>query len=429
MQGHTQGLLRNCIELRTTETDEGVMLFVDKPYLSEFLERTIAENGLPVVETAGARALGLAGKPYLLSEAEAVERFRASMQPPVQPSGRASGRVKVYTTSENAIGWIAEHLSFTNLPEKIELFKNKARFREMVRPLHPDFHFQEVRLDQLRSLDLATTPMPVVVKPSVGFFSMGVHRVAGAAQWEATVEAIEAELKSVHGLYPPEVMNGASFLVEQCLEGAEYAVDAYYDAQGQPVVLNIMEHVFSSDDDVSDRVYMTSKAIIEENLKPFTEYLLEVGRLSGVTDFPVHAEIRRDERGALVPIEVNPLRFGGWCSTPDLAAASYGFNPYLYYFQSKRPNWNEILQGKEGLSYAVVVLDNATGVAGENIASFDYDALLAGFERPLELRKIDWRQYPVFGFVFTETREENFAELERILASDLSEFITRRQSR
>jgi len=70
-----------------------------------------------------------------------------------------------------------------------------------------------------------------------------------------------------------------------------------------------------------------------------------------------------------------------------------------------------------------VVLDNSTGCAGEEIAEFDYDALLANFENSLELRKIDYREFPVFGFLFLETREENFGELERILKSDLSELI------
>ena len=41
-----------------------------------------------------------------------------------------------------------------------------------------------------------------------------------------------------------------------------------------------------------------------------------------------------------------------------------------------------------------------------------------------EPRKIDYREYPVFGFLFTETREQNFAEIETILRSDLREFVT-----
>jgi hypothetical protein len=43
---------------------------------------------------------------------------------------------------------------------------------------------------------------------------------------------------------------------------------------------------------------------------------------------------------------------------------------------------------------------------------------------PLELRKINYKEYPVFGFLFTKTRKENLVELERILRSDLREFIS-----
>jgi len=70
------------------------------------------------------------------------------------------------------------------------------------------------------------------------------------------------------------------------------------------------------------------------------------------------------------------------------------------------------------------VLDNSTGKNGSEIQSFDYEKLLAGFEKPLELRKIDYKSYPVFGFLFTETQEDNFIELKNILDSDLNEFIT-----
>ncbi len=41
--------------------------------------------------------------------------------------------------------------------------------------------------------------------------------------------------------------------------------------------------------------------------------------------------------------------------------------------------------------------------------------------------KIDYKKYPVFGFLFTETRDDNFSELINILNSDLKEFITVRK--
>ena len=70
------------------------------------------------------------------------------------------------------------------------------------------------------------------------------------------------------------------------------------------------------------------------------------------------------------------------------------------------------------------MLDNTTGIDVENITSFNYDKLLSCFEKPIELRRIDYKKYPVFGFLFTETREDNFYELKNILDSDLNEFIS-----
>jgi len=388
------------------------MIFVDKPYISDLFRQTILDNSFPVVKTEMARELGFHDEPYFLDEDEAIKLARSSKD------------IRIYTTSENSISWIAQHLSFTDLPEKIDLFKNKARFREMISPMYPDFYFQEVTLGDLDSLDIEEIPLPFVIKPAVGFFSMAVYKVAHPGQWEGIKESINAEIQRVQHLYPREVMNTSTFIIEQCIVGDEFAIDAYYDAAGEPVILNIYNHIFSSDTDVSDRVYISSKEIIESNIDEFREFLGRVGELSGVKNFPMHVEIRRDGSGILLPIEINPMRFGGWCTTADLTCFAYGFNPYKYYFSQKRPDWPAVLKDKDGKLYSIIVLDNSTGVDGDRITSFDYDTLLSRFEHPLDFRRIDYKQYPVFGFLFTETQKDRFSELEAILSSDLKEFIS-----
>lgn len=279
-------------------------------------------------------------------------------------------------------------------------------------------------LEELANLSIKDIPLPFIIKPTAGFFSMGVYKVSRYEEWELVIDSINKEIDVIKGLYPTEVLDTSSFIIEQCINGAEFAVDAYFDSDGEPIVLNILEHVFSSADDLSDRVYMTSKNIIENNLVEFTEFTRHVGKLANVRNFPVHIELRRDSDGLLLPIEINPARFGGWCTTADLAYLAYGFNPYQYYYTGQKPNWRELLKEKEGKLFSVVVLDNSTGISTDKIESFDYEKLLSHFEKPLELRKIDFKQYPVFGFIFTETKEENFAELNNILQSSLSEFIS-----
>jgi hypothetical protein len=387
------------------------MFFVDAPYISEFFKRTVVENHIPVVNTPQAQQMGMLVGTTWVSEAQAVEMTHNSNTP------------LLYSTSENAIGWIAKNLGFTGIPLKIDLFKNKAKFRRLVQPMYPKFFFREVSTSDLPALNIAQTPMPFIIKPTVGFFSMGVRKVSGIEDWASTVDSIYSEIEHVKGLYPNEVLDIDSFIVEEVIDGDEFAIDAYYNAAGEPVILDILHHTFASEADVSDRVYSTSKGIIEANLMEFTHFVGKIGELSGVKNFPVHIELRRRKDGVLLPIEVNSMRFGGWCSTPDLAYHAYGINPYLYFVEQRKPNWPELLADKDGLLFSVIVLENSTGISSSEISAFDQKKVLSKFEKPLEFRPIDFSKYPVFGFLFTETRQENFEELSYILNSDLKEFI------
>ena len=387
------------------------MFFADKPYISDFFKQTVRDNNIPVVGTEVAGKLGLYNGTNIVSEKLAIEM------------ARASDDLRIYTTSENAIGWISKYLAFSNLPEKIALFKDKVKFRELTKPLFPDFYFKGVNAQDLKKVQIKDIPLPFIIKPAVGFFSMGVRKVTKHEDWPATVDSILAEMDKNKSAFPDAVLNADSFIIEECINGEEYAFDAYFNSNGEAVVLSILKHTFASETDVSDRVYTTSREIIEENIKDFTNFADKIGELAQLRNFPVHVEVRR-ENGILLPIEVNPMRFGGWCTTADISHLAYGFNPYLCYFLQQKPNWDEALKGKEGKLYSLVVLDNSTGVHVDEIIAFDFEKLLSTFEKPMELRKIDHKEYSVFGFLFTETRADNFAELKRILDSNLSEFIS-----
>lgn len=388
------------------------MFFVDKPYISDFFKATVRDNNIPVVATEIAQKSDLYSGTLFISEERAIE------------IAKTSDDLRVYTTSENAIGWLSKNLSFTGLPGKIELFKDKLKFRQMTQSIFPDFCFQGVALEDLRTLSLQDIQFPFIIKPTVGFFSMGVYKVATPKEWTHTVDLIFTEIEQIQNLYPRKVLDTSSFIIEQSIGGEEFAIDAYFNAAGEAVILSIFKHIFSSDTDVSDRVYTSSKEIIESNLEEFTGFVEKIGTLSGVTNFPVHIELRRENDGTLLPIEVNPMRFGGWCSTADMSFHAYDFNPYLYYYFQKKPDWPQLLKGKEGKLFSLVVLDNSTGKEGHEIRDFNYDKLMASFEKPIELRKIDYKKYPVFAFLFVETREDNFAELQNILNSDLNEFVS-----
>lgn len=387
------------------------MIILDKPYISEFLLKTLEKNNFQVIRTRVVDEIAPDRKLNLVSEKEAISIFNGSDNP------------LLYTNSENSISWIENNLSHTDLPGKIKLFKNKVLFRDLLSDLFPGYFYKSVSLDLIDSLDISGFPLPFIIKPAVGFFSLGVYKVEKAEDWIETKKAITNEIQLIKNLYPPEVLHTGEFIIEECIEGEEFAIDCFFNKDGNPVVLNIMKHIFSSGKDVNDRVYITSKEIIETYVQPLTEFLAEIGKRAMLSNFPAHVEVRISSDGVVAPIEVNPLRFGGWCSTPDLAWHAFGINLYEYLFQQLEPDWNVILKGKEDLVYSNIVLNNSTGTKGIDIKSFNYEKLLLNFENPLELRKADFTKFPLFGFLFCETRRENMAELERILMSDLKEFI------
>jgi hypothetical protein len=387
------------------------MILLDKPYISEFLLETLERNRIPVINTKIVTELASARNLQLVPEAEAVANYNGG------------DTLMLYTNSENSISWIENNLQHSRLPATIKLFKNKILFRDLTKDMYPGYFYKGVTIDLIDKLDVSGYTFPFIIKPAVGFFSLGVYKVEHLEEWPETVNTIKKEIELISDLYPPEVLHTGEFIIEECIYGDEFAIDCYFNKDGKPVVLNIMKHIFSSGKDVNDRVYITSKEIIESYLHSITEFLSEIGKRASLRNFPAHVEVRIHENGTVAPIEVNPLRFGGWCSTPDLAWYAFGINLYEYLFQQKQPDWNIILTGKENLVFSNIVLNNSTGTEGKNIRSFDYDKLLSDFEKPLELRKADFTKFPIFGFLFCETRLENMQELQRILMSDLKEYV------
>ena len=335
---------------------------------------------------------------------------------------KEGGECRIYTNSEHAIGWIAEHLGGTDLARVIALFKDKAAFRNLISDLYPSFFYRSIPFGELDDLDIAALPKPFVIKPAVGFFSAGVHVVRTDDEWAGVLESIKNGVEDLAAGYPPEVCDAGTFIIEEYISGTELAVDAYFDAGGEPVILNILAHLFTSDDDVDDRVYLTSKTIVAEHLAPVTLLLRRIQSLTGITNFPLHIELRVDDDGKVVPIEVNPLRFAGWCTT-DIAQYAWGVNVYRSYFEGVVPDWDRMLQEGGDDVYALLVVQPPAGTVPETVAGFDYETFLSRFSEPLELRPIEYPRYPVFGFLFARMKDGALTEAEAFLHSDMRDVI------
>jgi hypothetical protein len=386
------------------------VFILEEPYVSDLLAATVAELGLPVLRTPIAERRLPDAQAALLRDDAA---FSAAARKP---------GARLYSNSENAIGWIAAHLAGSDLPRRIELFKDKVAFRDLVADLYPDYRYAGVPVGELRAFDPSRLRAPFIVKPAVGFFSLGVHVVESAAAWTAVVGEIEREVRALGHLYPEQVLDLGHFVVEEVIAGEEFAVDAYYDTDGAPVLVNAYAHLFCSADDVSDRVYLTSAETVARLGPPALRFLAEIGRRARLADFPVHTELRIDAAGRVAPIEVNPMRFGGWCAT-DLAHFAYGINPYRCYLRDEHPDWARIAEETAGRTTALIVSDLPTSVDLAAIASVDYEGFAARFSRVLELRPTDFHRYPVFAFTFVEAPSGDLSELHAVLGADLREHL------
>ena len=271
---------------------------------------------------------------------------------------------------------------------------------------------------EIKEIKPDVLPYPIILKPSIGFLSFGVYPIKNPEEWRLTVEKLETEIQKTKGIFPENVVNYDEFLIEKMIEGDEYALDAYFDENSEATILNIFAHPFFDDKDVSDRAYYTSSEIIRKYHDKFKNVLDKIGKVAEYKNFPFHLELRVNNN-EIIPIELNPMRFCGWCIT-DIAHFAYGINPYEYFMNGLKPDWDNILKDKNDIYYFTMA-DIPSDINNKAIKKADYNAYLKNIKNPLEIRKIDYNNNPVFAIVFAKT--PNLAEIKNILKLDMGQFI------
>ena len=325
---------------------------------------------------------------------------------------------KFYSNSENAIDWIIENYPNSPTARMIKLSKDKILFRKMLSRIYPNYFFKEITLEEFKNLDPKSLKYPFILKPSVGFLSFGVYPIKNEDDFKKIILKIDEDINNFKDVFPTSVVNCSKFIIEEMIEGDEYALDAYFDENGKAVILNIFKHPFFDENDVSDRIYYTSKKIIQDNLEKFQELLDDIGEIGGFRNYPFHLELRANKK-EVIPIEINPLRFCGWCIT-DIAQNAWGINVYEYYMENKIPNWDEILKNASD-DYFYFTIGDVDNSIDKSKIKINYEKYLKNISNPLVIRKIDYKTKPVFAIVFAKTN--NKKEIEDILALNMKDFI------
>ena len=385
------------------------MIILEKPYVSELLQQTVVRLQIPVLETDFSKSLPLAGQMKMLSPVTFFSELNNAKDP------------LLYSNSENSTQLLNKFCPDHNFTKNVNYFKNKSKLREIFSSLNPDFWYKTIKMDELDKIDISTLPLPFVIKPLRGFASIGIHSVYSNSDWNTAVHAIKKEMLLMQDVFPDVVVSLDEFILEQYIEGTEIAIDAYFNKEGEPVILNILNHLFSSKNDMSDRLYLTSDEIVSKYHDKIHTYLQEIAKLCDLRNFPFHLEMRLKPDGNFIPIEINPMRFMGFC-VADVDYYFYGINPYEYYFKQLKPDWNRILSSRKDKLFGMFGIDIPKHLDKSKI-KFDYHSFVSHFSAPIHYTKMDYHIFPVAIFMYAETNKSNFSEFESILYSDLSEFI------
>ncbi len=378
------------------------MIILEKPYVSDFLIKTIKKNKFSVLSNSVAE--GIFEKTELISSKQAISLFNNEL---------------IYTNSENSLEWISKNLTGSNLLDMINLSKDKVLFRKALSKIFPNYFFKELSSAEIKNVDAENLPYPLVLKPAVGFLSFGVFTIQNVNEWNEIILKLDEEIEKFAGIFPENVVNTNKFIIEKLIDGEEFAIDGYFDEKSEATVLNIYKHPFYNGKDVSDRVYYTSKDIILNTYPVFKDLLDKIGKVCNFKNFPFHLELRYDGK-SVIPIELNPMRFCGWCIT-DISYYAWGINVYECFFNKQTPDWNNILKDKDNSLYYFTIGDIPGCIKRENIYKIDYEMYLKNISNPIVVRAIDYKVNPIFSIIFAKT--ENYQEISNLLSLDMSEYI------
>lgn len=376
---------------------EKLVLLDDEIFVSEVLVKSLEKTKVQTFAKGKLKERLKERDLDLISEEEAIEKLSLS-------------NCQVYTNSEQFLPFVLQHSHNSDLKKSIRLFKDKALFRDFVSRIYPDFFFKKFNPNKQRKLNLPITK-ELILKPSIGFFALGVKKFYHQ-DFEKAINDSLISISKEGKSFSKDVLDDSCFIIEEVIEGEEFACDAYFDREGKPVIVGLYQHPFKDKHDSRQLLYITSKKILIEISKHANEFLLILKEKLKLKNFPIHFEFRiRDN--ILIPIEVNPLRFGGF-GLADLTYHAFGINPYFAFLNSVQPEWNRILDESLDSTHAWV-LGRMEGIKKPNVEKFKQ-----AFQTITHFVDLDYRKLPVFCIAYTENEDIN--EVLKYLYFDFGEY-------
>jgi hypothetical protein len=314
---------------------------------------------------------------------------------------------RVAITSEAAMDVVVARLDPVRR-HAIQTLKDKRAFREMLRPIYPDFTFASVATQDLHTLRL-DPDRSYVIKPARGAFGAGVRIITGDADLARLQDEIVAEMERNAVVLSETALSSERLVIEQYVEGDEYAADVFFDQHGDPVLTSTYHHPMPANPAYLHMLYYTSPRVWDLVAPQATEFFTALNKRLGVTNLAMHAEFRM-RQGQLVPIEINSLRFGGM-GLGHMAYHALGINPYRHFIDGTRPHGTWLKRDPRAavffIAYNGATVDTATHRP-------DWTRLRTRFSEIVREVPFDHRAQLAFGILYAREPEKRIPELLRI---------------
>jgi hypothetical protein len=324
--------------------------------------------------------------------------------------------MKVMISSEACIETIKGRMDDSRR-KVIEVLKDKYEFRKIISTIFPDFYFQLVGAEGITNLKINRKS---VIKPVKGCFGTAVRIIEPETNMEVLKSELMSELHQNGAVLSEDVLSTETFLVEQFIKGEEYAVDMFYDAKGEPCIVNIYHHPMPLNKSYLHMMYNSSKKVFDRIYGQAVAFFRSLNEILKVKNFAMHSEFIEDS-GKLLPVEMNTMRFGGM-GLGNMGYHAIGLNSYASFMDDIEPDWDQIWQGKEEDVFSYFIGYNAVG---KSVLEYkpNREKLKQQFTQVLLERSFDYQKQLTFGVYCLKETEERIGELLKIEFGDYFEKI------
>ena len=332
------------------------------------------------------------------------------------PNLRIKTGDKVIIATETVMDEALKKMEDSEKKNLVSRLKNKVACRQMMASIFPDFFFREIPVRDLPMIELAPGEK-YFVKPIKGYWGSAAFPVDAQADRVALMHEIEAQLAKRTHIFSEQVVSKDRLIVEEFLEGEEYAVDMFFDESGQPVITNICHHPLPRKLDYLHVVYYTSYEVYR-NLHPkFIGFFNELNRSLNARSLPIHGEFKL-HKGRLTPVELNPLRFGS-DGFADLSFHAFGFNPFLCFAENRAPDWEALWKGREQKIFAFYL-----GYNGSDLDAGHYRPDFRNFRRLFSniLSDMAMNYQDTLAFAVMYIEEDSLERIHELLEVEFNEY-------